>query len=89
MNDNSAENLRNKEIIASVVIGSLDKSYNKAQRAYLYDSLDIAEYHQEQGGGHIGLFQKIREIIVLAIIAKITKSFERSVVGFKIIIKCN
>ena len=42
--------------------GLLDKSYNKSQQAHLYDTLDIAKYHQEHEGGHISLLQKISEI---------------------------
>ena len=62
ISDNPSEDLTIKKIIANVVIGLLDKSYNKSQQAHLYDTLDIAKYHQEQEGGHIGLLQKINEM---------------------------
>ena len=62
ISDNPTEDLKIKKLIANVVIGLLDKSYNKTQQAYLYDTLDIAKYHQEHEGGHIGLLQKINAI---------------------------
>ena len=56
--DDKNEDSKIKKMIANVVIGLLEKSFNKVQNSKLYDSLDIAMYHQKQDGGHIGLLQK-------------------------------
>jgi hypothetical protein len=76
ISDNPSEDLKIKKLIANVVIGLLDKSYNKSQQAHLYDTSDIAKYHQEHEGGYISLLQrKYVKIPQLQGILKLTTHF--------------
>ena len=50
-----------KKLIANVNFGLMEKSTNKVQCSKMYESLDVAKFHQQKYGGKISILTKYHE----------------------------
>ena len=58
ISDNKTEDTYLKKLISCVNIGLLEKGTNKAQKSYIFDSLDETRHYQAQYGGRISILRK-------------------------------
>ena len=58
---NADEDKTIKKLIANVNFGLMEKSTNKVQCSKMYESLDVAKFHQQKYGGKISILTKYHE----------------------------
>ena len=51
-----------KKLISNVNSGLLEKSYNKKQNCFIYDTIEEARLYQIQYGGHLNIIKEIQRV---------------------------
>ena len=64
ISDDELENTYLRKLIANVNIGLLEKSHNKAQKTFLFDTEEEAFHYQAQYGGNISVLKKFNDVII-------------------------
>jgi hypothetical protein len=62
ISQNQEEDKYIKKLISNVNSGLLEKSYNKKQNCFIYDTIEEARSYQIQYGGHLNIIKEIEHI---------------------------